>query len=103
MMFGYDICGLPDEIQSDDAEYYYLSILDNTKEYRSFMVNLPQSFVFISDNGGEVTFWVDTSVSENGESPIKAHVYEKYISIADSFIEFVDLLTHPEDLYKYFN
>lgn len=67
------------------------------------MEGLPRSFVSLADNGGEVTFWVDTSIVENGESPIVAHVYGKYIRVSESFHDFVELLTHLEDLHKLFS
>lgn len=102
-ILGYMFDGLPQVPQPENACYYYNSIIDNTEEFRSFMEELPRSFVSITSDGGDITYWIDTSIIENDESPIIAHFYGIYVKVSDSFLEFVDLLTHPEDLYTLLN
>ena len=67
-MLGYDFNGLPEEAQSEDEWFHYLSVVGVTLEYRSFTEDLPLSYAAITDDGGEVTFWVDTARERNGEA-----------------------------------
>jgi SMI1-KNR4 cell-wall len=102
-MFGYCFCGLPEAYDPDSTSLYPGNLVDYTVDYRSFMEGLPSSYVYLTDNGGWITFWMDTAINHDGESPIVAFSYERLISICDSFLDFIDLFTHKEDLYKLFS
>jgi len=98
-MLGFDFDGLPD-VNQDDNDYFFVNMVDNTKYYRSFIDDLPSNFVSLTDDGGSVTFWVDTSTINNDEMPIYAYIYGNYKKISDSFLDFLGLILNQEDLYK---
>ncbi len=100
-MLGYDFDGLPDTRNSDEAMPLYLHLVDNTIDYRLAWRDWPEHFVSVTDDGGECTYWIDTSiVSEDDESPIIACFAGRRIPVAVDFIEFVRLLTQESKLYE---
>ena len=98
-MLGCDFDGLPNTRNYDEEMPYYLHLVDHTNGFRREWGDLPRHFVFVTDDGGDCTFWIDTSrTSKDRESPVVAIFAGRTIPVAENFLEFVRLLTDQAKL-----
>ncbi len=106
-MLGHDFDGLPNNSDYIDEPPLYLNVVDHTMLFREELTSFTDSMIYITDDGGSVFYYLDTSLSlskvSNDELPVCAYRYGMKIFIADSFIDFIRLLVNKPALYAILN
>lgn len=90
-MFGWDFPGLPSTRDDDCETPAFLNVVDQTRAFWRDWAPLSRQLIYISCNGGDAYFFLDTSVDvPGGEAPVVvyAHDVEKCV-VAPSFLEFI--------------
>lgn len=94
---GFSIAGLSPALKADETPYWEDVVAATARAQRANSGHLPAGYVYVSDDGSEATFYLDTArLDESGECPVVGLGPGVDVVVADSFVQFAERLAAGE-------